>query len=584
MKLFHKGVTPDVQAHKITECVGFGSDEMKIKTSSILVRRQRLRGLLLSLLSHSALVLFMFHCCYFSCQAFVFQVAHTKSTTFTYTSSTVQRLLRQRRQHYSTSSLLSVSLIGGERRRQNSNNNNPNKMKGAFLGSGTEGLSTPANVEQILRLLPSSKRGGGSNSGRSSSSSNNDNNANHNNTSVKVLYLGTATYDLELFRDKKTSCFIEQGCDVKALNVASAKDTGSVDISLIDNWADIIVVGGGNTLYAVDCWYGVPGMVDALHRAKNKGVVCCGGSAGAICWFHSGHSDSMDPDSYQSVMIDKYGSNSNNTAAAADDDDNDKNKNDVDESTTYEDGDTKKEWRYIRVRGLNFVKPNQTTVKTATMTFPEPNIICCPHHDKVQSNGILRSTDFDTMLIALAKTILSSGVGDIDTMKLRLNSIIGIGIDHYSSLLVDGDTYRVFGLPDKPGSVATDDEDNNNSNATTTATTTKFAVDEKGCATGKPGIWLKRIIYKEGNGTDAICVESKICPLEGKLDDLFSVQPVATAATNDDDDQKDNHNTDSMTTTTATATTIDIDSVDDKNNKDIELCRQANPSHCNKQQ
>ena len=328
----------------------------------------------------------------------------------------------------------------------------------------------------------------------------------------------------------------------------------------------------------VDCWYSVPGMVDALHRAKNKGVVCCGGSAGAICWFHSGHSDSMDPDSYQSAMIDKYGSNSNNTAAAADDD-NDKNKNDVDESTTYEDGDTKKEWRYIRVRGLNFVKPNQTTVKTATMT--EPNIICCPHHDKVQSNGILRSTDFDTMLIALAKTILSSGVGDIDTMKLRLNSIIGIGIDHYSSLLVDGDTYRVFGLPDKPGSVATDDEDNNNSN---TATTTKFAVDEKGCAIGKPGIWLKRIIYKEGNGTDAICVESKICPLEGKLDDLFSVQPVATAATNDVDDQKDNRNTDSMTTTTATATTIDIDSVDDKNNKDIELCRQANPSHCNKQQ
>lgn len=255
-------------------------NEMKIKTSSILVRRQRLLGLL-SLLSssHSALVLFMFHCCYFSCQAFVFQVAHTKSTTFTYTSSsTVQRLLRQRRQHYSTSSLLSVSLIGGERQRLNSkannglststsassalssvndthhtnnnNNNNHNKMKGAFLGSGTEGLSTPANVEQILRLLPSSKRGGGSNSSRSSSSSNNDNNANHNNTSVKVLYLGTATYDLELFRDKKTRCFIEQGCDVKALNVASTSTSALADISLIDNWADIIVVGGGNTLYA----------------------------------------------------------------------------------------------------------------------------------------------------------------------------------------------------------------------------------------------------------------------------------------------------------------------------------------------
>jgi len=56
--------------------------------------------------------------------------------------------------------------------------------------------------------------------------------------------------------------------------------------------ADIIYVGGGNTLYMMRVWrrFGVDKL---LRAAYQDGIVLAGISAGAICWFDSGHSDSM---------------------------------------------------------------------------------------------------------------------------------------------------------------------------------------------------------------------------------------------------------------------------------------------------
>lgn len=34
-----------------------------------------------------------------------------------------------------------------------------------------------------------------------------------------------------------------------------------------------------------------------------SGAVLTGGSAGAICWFDGGHSDSMDPATYKNNML-----------------------------------------------------------------------------------------------------------------------------------------------------------------------------------------------------------------------------------------------------------------------------------------
>ncbi|MBN2658500.1 MAG: Type 1 glutamine amidotransferase-like domain-containing protein, partial [Spirochaetales bacterium] len=55
--------------------------------------------------------------------------------------------------------------------------------------------------------------------------------------------------------------------------------------------SDIIYVGGGNTRFMMDIWrkYGVD---KALREAYSKGIVLAGLSAGSICWFDCGQSDS----------------------------------------------------------------------------------------------------------------------------------------------------------------------------------------------------------------------------------------------------------------------------------------------------
>lgn len=56
--------------------------------------------------------------------------------------------------------------------------------------------------------------------------------------------------------------------------------------------ADIVYVGGGNTLLMLRLWRRL-GVDKILRLAYENGTVLSGISAGAICWFDSGHSDSM---------------------------------------------------------------------------------------------------------------------------------------------------------------------------------------------------------------------------------------------------------------------------------------------------
>src|SRR5271163_2075769 len=56
--------------------------------------------------------------------------------------------------------------------------------------------------------------------------------------------------------------------------------------------ADIIYVGGGNTLMMMRLWRHL-GVDKLLVSAYENGTVLSGISAGSICWFDSGHSDSM---------------------------------------------------------------------------------------------------------------------------------------------------------------------------------------------------------------------------------------------------------------------------------------------------
>ena len=56
---------------------------------------------------------------------------------------------------------------------------------------------------------------------------------------------------------------------------------------------DVIMVGGGNTANMLAVWR-VHGVDEVLREAWDAGVVLCGGSAGSLCWFECGTTDSFD--------------------------------------------------------------------------------------------------------------------------------------------------------------------------------------------------------------------------------------------------------------------------------------------------
>ena len=105
--------------------------------------------------------------------------------------------------------------------------------------------------------------------------------------------------------------------------------------------ADIVYVGGGNTLMMMRRWRHL-GVDALLRKAFDQGAVLCGVSAGAICWFERGHSDSM---------------------------------------AFYDSED----WKYIAVTGLGLAKG-----------------IACPHYNG-RTYGVPRRQDFHQMLQRLRR-------------------------------------------------------------------------------------------------------------------------------------------------------------------------------------
>jgi peptidase E len=57
---------------------------------------------------------------------------------------------------------------------------------------------------------------------------------------------------------------------------------------------DLIVVGGGNTANMLAIWR-VHGFDEILREAYERGIVLAGSSAGMICWFEAGVTDSFGP-------------------------------------------------------------------------------------------------------------------------------------------------------------------------------------------------------------------------------------------------------------------------------------------------
>lgn len=106
-----------------------------------------------------------------------------------------------------------------------------------------------------------------------------------------VLFIGTASDDAEGYIDRIKTVFGRLGCEVRALCLVT-EHPSEVEIDELLAWANIIYVGGGDTVSMMKKWreYGLDYKLRDIY--KNDTAVLGGISAGAICWFECGHSDS----------------------------------------------------------------------------------------------------------------------------------------------------------------------------------------------------------------------------------------------------------------------------------------------------
>ena len=112
-----------------------------------------------------------------------------------------------------------------------------------------------------------------------------------------VVYIGTASFDADKNYLRHSGEFASRGCEVRRLDVSESSTVPDAEEMrhLVVDWADVLVCSGGNTLHALLRWKET-GLDLLMKEAAQNGTVLCGGSAGAGCWFHSMHSDSLRPD------------------------------------------------------------------------------------------------------------------------------------------------------------------------------------------------------------------------------------------------------------------------------------------------
>ena len=102
-----------------------------------------------------------------------------------------------------------------------------------------------------------------------------------------VLFIPTASAEDKSYTVNFYSCFNGLNCNPSHLNLFQRTPR----IEGLINKADIIYVGGGNTKSMLAVWKEWK-LDKLLFKAYNKGTVLAGVSAGAICWFDTGITDS----------------------------------------------------------------------------------------------------------------------------------------------------------------------------------------------------------------------------------------------------------------------------------------------------
>jgi dipeptidase E len=110
--------------------------------------------------------------------------------------------------------------------------------------------------------------------------------------SPRVLFLPTAKEDSLEFCKTFIKYFGKRlGCDIDVLYLIKKKISKlEIRKRILDS--DMVYVGGGNTMKMLEVWRKL-GVDKILKEAGDRGIVLSGVSAGAICWFKYGISDSL---------------------------------------------------------------------------------------------------------------------------------------------------------------------------------------------------------------------------------------------------------------------------------------------------
>jgi dipeptidase E len=105
----------------------------------------------------------------------------------------------------------------------------------------------------------------------------------------KICFVGTASGDAQSFIDKFYARFSTLRCIPSHLSLLKL-EPGDWQRKVLEQ--DAIYVGGGNTRALLVLWREW-GLDRVLRKAWETGIVLAGISAGSICWFQQGLSDSV---------------------------------------------------------------------------------------------------------------------------------------------------------------------------------------------------------------------------------------------------------------------------------------------------
>ena len=105
---------------------------------------------------------------------------------------------------------------------------------------------------------------------------------------ARVCFIPTASGEPDHYVSSFYTAFLKLGCKPSVLTFF--KRTPDLRSFLLNQ--DVIYVGGGNTKSLLAVWRDW-GVIELLREAWQSGIVLTGVSAGAICWFEQGLTDSF---------------------------------------------------------------------------------------------------------------------------------------------------------------------------------------------------------------------------------------------------------------------------------------------------